>query len=112
MSKKTSQHDPFADREARLYQTPIVSREYILNYLQELGRAANYQELLEAFDLQTENDQEALYRRLKAMVRDEQLERLKGGYFCPMGQRILVEGKVVIEKGKFAKTWVLPADGS
>lgn len=112
MSKKTSQQDPFADREARLYQTPIVSREYILNYLQERGSAANYQELLEAFDLQTENDQEALYRRLKAMVRDEQLERLKGGYFCPMGHRILVEGKVLIEKGKFAKTWVLPTDGS
>ncbi len=112
MSKKTSQQDPFADREARLYQSPIVSREYILNYLQERGQAANYQELLEAFDLQTENDQEALYRRLKAMVRDEQLERLKGGYFCPMGRRILVEGKVIIEKGKFAKTWVLPTDGS
>lgn len=112
MSKKTSQQDPFADREARLYQAPIVSREYILNYLQERGRAANYQELLTAFDLETENDQEALYRRLKAMVRDEQLERLKGGYFCPMGSRILVEGKVMIEKGKFAKTWVLPVDGS
>lgn len=112
MSKKTSKQDPFAEREATRYQAPIVSREYILEHLTKRGHAANYQELLEEFGLTTENDQEALYRRLKAMVRDEQLDRLKGGYFSPMGQRILLEGRVVVEKGKFPKTWVIPVDGS
>lgn len=112
MSKKTSTKDPFSEREATRYPSPIVSREYILEYLQKKGQAVNYEELLEAFDLKTENDQEALYRRLRAMLRDGQLNRLKGEYFVPAGQRVLIEGHVVVEKGKFAKTWVIPTDGS
>lgn len=112
MSKKTSKTDPFAEREAGRYQNPIVSREFILGYLQKKGHPANYEELLEGFDLKEEHEREALFRRLKAMVRDEQLDRLKGGYFYPVQQRVLIEGHVMIEKGKFAKTWVLPIDGS
>lgn len=112
MSKKTSKskNDPFAEREASKYANPIYSREYILAHLKRRESPANFKELLSELDIKGDEAEEALYRRLKAMVRDEELERLRGGYFWPMGQRILIKGRVQIEKGKFPKTWVIPED--
>jgi len=112
MSKKTSKSDPYADREAANYERPIPSREFILDYLKQRAKPANYLELIAELDLRDEEAQEALHRRIKAMIRDEQLERLKGGYFWPAGRRILLEGTISIEKGRPPKTWVLPKDGS
>jgi len=112
MSKKTSKSDPYADREAAKYDRPIPSREFILDHLKRRGKPAHYTELAEEFNLLDEDELEALHRRIKAMLRDEQLERLRGGYFWPAGKRILIEGKILIEKGKLAKTWVIPNDNS
>jgi len=113
MSKKRSLGDPFAVREAEKYDRPIPSREFIAEHLRERGKPAKFQDLVHELDLvDDEERQEALHRRIKAMLRDEQLERLRGGFFWPAGNRILVEGRVLIEKGKIAKTWVVPNDGS
>lgn len=112
--KKTNKHksDPYAEREAQKYERPIPSREFILEHLNQRKKPANYAELLEELSLTDEEAQDALHRRIKAMIRDEQLERLKGGYFWPAGKRILLEGKIAVEKGKSPKTWVIPNDGS
>ncbi len=112
MSKKTSKNDPHADREAAKYERPIPSREFIADYLKQRAKPATYLELSTELGLEDEEAQEALYRRIKAMIRDEQLERLRGGYFWPAGGRILIEGTVMSERGKIAKTWVVPKDGS
>lgn len=112
MSKKTSKSDPHAAREAEKYERPIPSREFILEHLTQRKIPANYSELLSELNLSSEEEQEALHRRIKAMIRDEQLERLKGGYFWPAGKRVLLEGKVIIEKGRTGKAWVIPKDGS
>jgi ribonuclease R len=112
MSKKTSKSDPHAAREAAKYDRPIPSREFIADHIKRRGQPATYAELLEELKLDDEEMQDALHRRIKAMIRDEQLERLNGGYFWPAGKRILVEGKVVIEKGRPPKTWVIPKDGT
>lgn len=112
MSKKTSKSDPYAAREAAKYERPIPSREFILEHLKRRKKPAHYQELVTELHLVDEEVQEALHRRIKAMLRDGQLERLKGGYFWPGGQRILLEGVVTLEKGKLNKTWVIPEDGS
>jgi ribonuclease R len=112
MSKKTSKSDPHAAREAAKYERPIPSREFIADHIKRRGQPATYAELLEELKLDDEEMQDALHRRIKAMIRDEQLERLRGGYFWPAGKRILVEGKVAIEKGRPPKTWVIPNDGS
>jgi len=112
MSKKTSKSDPFAEREALKYERPIPSREFILEYLSQRGKPAHYSELVEEFKLSDESGLEALHRRIKAMLRDGQLDRLQGGYFWPAEKKILLEGRVAIEKGKTAKTWVVPEDGS
>lgn len=112
MSKKSSKSDPYAAREAAKYGRPIPSREFILTYLTRRNEPANFEELAEELHLQDAELQEALHRRIKAMLRDKQLERLRGGYFWPAGKRILVEGRVTIEKGKTIKAWVVPKDGS
>ncbi len=112
MSKKTSKIDPHAAREAARYVHPIPSREFIVEHLKQRKKPANYSDLIEELQLTEEDQQEALHRRIKAMIRDEQLERLKGGYVWPAGRRVLLEGKVVVERGKFSKTWVIPQDGS
>ncbi len=113
MSKKTSKNDPHAAREAAKYERPIPSREFILEFLRQRKKPANYEELIVELKLSSDEElQLALQRRLKAMVRDEQLERLRGGYFWLAGKRILLEGNVLVERGKTVRTWVLPADGS
>jgi ribonuclease R len=115
MSKKTSKSDPYAAREAAKYDRPIPSREFIIEHLTRRKTPANYSELLQELDLESEQEHDALHRRIKAMIRDEQLERLKGGYFWPAGKRVLLEGQIAIEKSKTSKnikTWVIPKDGS
>lgn len=111
MSKKTSK-DPFAEREASKYAKPIASREFILSHLKQRGSPATYQDLILELNLAEEETQDALHRRLKAMVRDGELERLRLGYFWPAGQRTLVKGRVQVEKAKINKTWVIPEDGT
>ncbi|MDB6096150.1 MAG: ribonuclease, partial [Francisellaceae bacterium] len=100
-------NDPFAQREAEKYHNPIPSREFILEFLNKHAAPITFKELADILNLTDEEMVEALRRRLKAMIRDDQLERLKGGYFYPTTQRVLVEGKVLIEKNK---TWVIPND--
>lgn len=112
MSKKSSKLDPFYAREAEKYESPIPSREFIIDFLKNRGKPANYKDLVSELQLETEEEQLALHRRLKAMMRDEQLERLGRGRFWPISQRILLEGLVHVEKGKAPKTWVIPKDGT
>lgn len=113
MTKKSGKKDPFADREASKYERPIQSREFILEHLKQRGKPATFEELLREFQLQEDPELEhAFKRRLKAMIREEQLERLRGGFFWPAGHRTLVEGHINIEKGKKPKMWVVPEDGS
>ncbi len=114
MTKKKSSiaKDPFASREAQKYENPIPSREFILGHLTSRGQPATYQELVKELSLSGEEALEALRRRIKAMLRDNQLERLREGYFWPAGKRILVSGRVQIEKGKVSRIWVIPDDNS
>ena len=112
MSKKNIKNDPHAAREAAKYERPIPSREFIVDYLKHRKKPAGYPELLEELALTEGELSLALHRRLKAMVRDGQLEKLKGGLYWPTGKRVLVEGNVLIERGKTVKTWVIPDDST
>src|SRR3990167_6170681 len=71
--KKDTTKDPHQSREASKYQNPVVSREFILEYMEELDRPTTLQHLLEAFSIEGAEEQEGLRRRLLAMVRDGQL---------------------------------------
>ncbi|GAA3913732.1 ribonuclease R [Gibbsiella dentisursi] len=65
--------DPFLEREAEKYESPIPSREFILSHLAKRETPASRDELAKELDLTTEEKQEALRRRLRAMERDGQL---------------------------------------
>jgi ribonuclease R len=104
--------DPFASREAEKYDHPIPSREFILSYLKNAKVPLNYQHIRDALGLDEETQGIALQRRLKAMVRDDQLEKLKGGLYCPVGKRILIEGRVIVERSqRQTQYYVIPDAG-
>ncbi|NIG62099.1 MAG: ribonuclease R [Serratia symbiotica] len=65
--------DPFLEREAEKYESPIPSREYILAHLAKRETPASREALSKELDLTREEQLEALRRRLRAMERDGQL---------------------------------------
>ncbi|WP_440222374.1 ribonuclease R [Dokdonella sp. MW10] len=74
-------HDPFADREAQRYARPIPSREAILALLSEHATLMKTELIAQTLGLNTEQDVDALTKRLAAMVRDGQLlQNRRGGY--------------------------------
>src|SRR3990167_9990908 len=101
MVKFTKKHDPFASREAQKYEFPIPSREYIIEYLSERGCPATYQDLQTEFELNHSEEQEALRRRLIAMVRDGQLLKNRKGAYGPLSSMELIAGRVIGHKDGF-----------
>lgn len=65
--------DPFLEREAEKYESPIPSREFILTHLAKRETPASREELGNELNLSGEEQLEALRRRLRAMERDGQL---------------------------------------
>ena len=76
--------DPEAVREAEKYDNPIPSRELILMRLDERGAPATREQLIEEIGLTTEEQLEALRRRLRAMERDGQLVYTRRGAYAPV----------------------------
>ncbi len=85
--------DPFAARESGKYERPIPSRELILATLERDGQCAML-DLAEIFSLTSEEDLEALRRRLGAMVRDGQIQRNRRGDFRAMDPEAQLRGRV------------------
>ncbi len=86
--------DPYADREARLYENPVPSRELILETITAFGKPCSFSRVNKL--LKVKGKQEvAIERRLKAMVRDGQLEQDKRGNFLAISSAELIEGKVI-----------------
>ncbi|MDX5628798.1 MULTISPECIES: ribonuclease R [unclassified Brenneria] len=65
--------DPFLEREAEKYESPIPSREYILAHIAKRDTPIKREELAADLQLTSEEQLEALRRRLRAMERDGQL---------------------------------------
>ncbi|MDQ5892293.1 MAG: ribonuclease, partial [Pseudomonadota bacterium] len=65
--------DPFQEREAEKYESPIPSREYILAHIAKRDTPISREELATDLQLTGEEALEALRRRLRAMERDGQL---------------------------------------
>ncbi len=86
--------DPEAAREAEKYDNPIPSRELILHHLAERGAPAAREQLAAEFGLTTEEDIEALRRRLRAMERDAQVVYTRRGAYAPVDKLDLVVGRV------------------
>ncbi|MBB3102424.1 ribonuclease R [Azomonas macrocytogenes] len=102
--------DPEAAREAEKYEKPIPSRELILQHLSERGSAATREQLLDEFGLESEDDIEALRRRLRAMERDGQLIYTRRGAYAPVDKLDLLRGRVSGHRDGFG--FFIPEDGS
>ncbi len=87
--------DPYHEREARKYDHPAPSREYILSVLDRREGPLTEAELMDLFDLKQEDEQEALRHRLRAMERDGQVARNRRNAFGPIERMDLVRGTVI-----------------
>ncbi|XTI71652.1 ribonuclease R [Acidithiobacillus sp. AC3] len=92
--------DPMYEREKEKYERPIVSREFILSYLEGLGHPARLEDLIEDLEV-AEEDQEALRRRLRAMERDGQVLRNRRGTYGLAEAMELIRGSVIAHPDGF-----------
>lgn len=102
--------DPEAAREAEKYENPIPSRELILKHLADRGSPASREQLVEEFGLHSEEQIEALRRRLRAMERDAQLIFTRRGTYAPVDKLDLIAGRVSGHRDGFG--FLIPDDGS
>lgn len=94
----SSEKDPFLAREAQNYENPIASREHILDLMQAKAKGPLKRREIEKYlSIVDPSQQEALRRRLKAMVRDGQVLKTPKGYE-PITQLETHEGHLVMEK--------------
>lgn len=80
--------DPHLSREAKKYDRPVPSREYILNVLSEIGSALYLEDFLDAFGVEDDAGKEGVRRRLIAMVRDGQLVVSHDGAYRPFQEGV------------------------
>ncbi|OTE96329.1 ribonuclease R [Crenothrix sp. D3] len=113
-SKKTvefsSTKDPFAQREAEKYENPIPSRELILQLIEQAGKPLARTDIASSFHLESEDDLEALRRRLRAMERDGQVLFNRAQQYCLVDNKNLIVGRVIGHADGFG--FVRPDDGS
>ncbi len=83
------------ENEKLKYQEAVYSRNYLLSYLKQIGRPLRIKEILAANRLKNLNN--ALKHRLRAMIRQGQLLKVKRGYVVA-DEQPLVEGYVVTSR--------------
>jgi ribonuclease R len=110
MTKQTSKIDPHAAREARKYELPIKSREFILEHLQARETLLSLEQLARELDITDETGIEALRKRLNAMERDGQLVRNRRGRYGVASKMNVVRGRVIGHPDGFG--FLVPDDGS
>ncbi len=106
----SSTKDPYAQREAEKYENPIPSRELILQLIEHAGKPLRREDIAEAFSLESEDQLEALRRRLRAMERDGQLLFNRGKKYCLVNNEDLIAGRIIGHADGFG--FIKPDDGS
>lgn len=94
-SKNPARKDPHRTREAKKYDNPIPSREFIMELLADFGAPLQGAELRERLELSGDEQIEALRRRLNAMVRDGQLVRNRRNAYCLVNKKDLIAGRII-----------------
>ncbi len=102
--------DPYAQREAQKYESPIPSRELILELLEKMVKPLGRKQIAEQFGLEAPENLEALRRRLRAMERDGQVLFNRRQKYCRINQKDLIAGRVLGHADGFG--FMKPDDGS
>ncbi len=93
--------DPEYGKQAAQYAEPVPSRQLILETLVADAGPMTLDDLVGHFDLARLPQQEALSKRLVAMVRDGQLVQNRRGAYGPVTQMNLVAGSVQAHRDGF-----------
>ncbi len=102
--------DPHAEREADRYENPVASRELILQLLSDADHPLNHGQICERLHVSSDEDQEAIRRRLRAMERDGQLLVNRRGAYGLVNKLDLVHGRVIGHRDGYG--FLSPLDGS
>ncbi len=94
-------HDPHADREASRYADPIPSREAILALLEASDGPQIAEDIAARLGLVTPERQDALGKRLAAMLRDGQVVQNRRGGYAPVQHTDLIAGVVIANPDGF-----------
>lgn len=87
--------DPHYQQELEKYENPVPSREFILQTIREYDAPMSKEELLAAFEITDETQQEAIRRRLRAMENDGQLVFTKRHRYALPEKMDLLKGSVI-----------------
>lgn len=100
--------DPFYEREIERYESPLPSREYVLQLLAEAGCPVDVDAFAEHLHI-TEAEYELFQRRLGAMQRDGQLMLNRKRQLCLPDKLDLIKGRVEGHPDGFG--FVVPDEG-
>ena len=92
-SKNKRTNDPHAAREASRYETPLPSRELILETMAEQGVPLSVEQLYMLLDIH-DHEREIFNRRLRAMEREGQIMQNRKGALCITDKLDLIAGVV------------------
>lgn len=109
MAKRFKTKDPHYRREAKKYDFPIPSREYILKLLEERGKPVKAKELFSILEMTSEDETFAIKNRLRAMLRDGQLHMDRRGRYGVTDKLNLIRGRVQGHPDGFG--FLIPDDG-
>ena len=85
--------DPHIAREGRTYESPLPSREFVLQILLDEGVPVPANRLVDLLDI-TSDEHDTFNRRLSAMERDGQIMRNRKGDLCVVDKLDLIKGRV------------------
>lgn len=108
MSKKQFEKDPHAQREAEKYENPIPSRELIMELLGQQG-TLDREQIGSALNISSEEQVEALRRRMRAMERDGQVIFTRKGGYGLISKMDLIKGRVQGHRDGFG--FLIPDEG-
>ena len=96
MTKKSfKKSDPNYQKELAKYGNPIPSRDYILQIIRENNAPMSREEILTALSIKSDEQQEAMRRRLRAMENDGQLVFTKRKHYALPEKLDLFKGMVI-----------------
>ena len=102
--------DPHAAREAKNYENPVPSREFILETLVALATPSTYEEVCAALHVDDEDRTEGVRRRLIAMARDAQIDSNRGRQtYFPLDPKKIATGMLQGHKDGYG--FLLREDG-
>ncbi|MDF1693657.1 MAG: ribonuclease R [Zhongshania sp.] len=101
MAKRRNLPDPHAEREASNYENPVPSREYILEQLKESEKGISQAQLRRQLEIEGEEQEEGLRRRIKAMLRDGQIIEGRRGQLRAISGGDSMVGKVIGHRDGF-----------